>query len=178
MAQISKRVREAVILRLADATDGLNARFAAIASAYGINDPSKYSIDFATGSKQFFQGFLGPDDIESTTPLKYPLVCLYSAGSSNQNLQKFTRFSGVVTIGLDIHVTWRKSSAMQSFEDLGDAFEDSVIGLLNDPTWAASYGAPIAYNGEISFQKTPLVLEGENWRQSLLFRLIFQVDTN
>jgi hypothetical protein len=178
MAQISKAVRDAVITRLADPADGLNARFAAIASDYGITDPTRQSIDFAPNSKQFYRGYLGPDDIDDTSPAKYPIAVLFSTGASNENSQKFSLFSGTLTLGLDIHITWRKANAIQNFEDLGDAFEDAVISLFNDPTWAASYGAPIAYNGQISLQKTPLVLLGENWRQSLLFRLVFEVGTN
>ena len=169
-----QRAREAVLLRLADTTTGFNANLAAVASAYGVQS---FAIDWSDSSKNFFRGFLDPNEIDESTASRYPLVMLYSVASANRNFQKFTLFSGDVTLGLDFHITWRPTNALKDFEDLGDAIEDAVYATLNGTDFQA-WGAPLTYNGEASLSKQPLELAGEHWRQTLSFRLTFQVDTN
>jgi hypothetical protein len=174
MSEISRKVREAVLLRLSDPTSGFNANLAAVASTYGIQP---FSVDWSATSKNFFRGFLDPNDVDESTPSRYPLVMMYAITSTNRNLQKFALFSGEVILGLDFHITWRAGNALRNFEDLGDAIEDAVYKTLNGTDFQA-WGAPLTYNGQISLAKRPLELAGEHWRQTLSFRLTLQVDTN
>lgn len=177
MSRISAVVRDAVLARLSDPATGLNANLAAVAGeAYGLTED--YSIDWGPKSKQFFQGALLPGDVEDSVAAKYPMVMLYTTGSRNQNLQKFTLFSGIVDIAVDVHLSWRAGAALRDFESLGDAFEDAIYKTFNDSAWAASYGLPIAYNGDLQMTKRPLEMAGEHWRQTLQFSLTFEVDTN
>jgi hypothetical protein len=173
MSQISKAVREAVHRRLSDPATGFNVNLQAVAPDYDIRP---FTIDWSENSKQFFQGFLTPDDLDDTTASRYPMVMLFAINSANQNLQKFTLFSGVVVIGLDFHLSWRAGNALKNFEDLSDAVEDAVYTTLNGTDFQA-WGAPLAYNGEVQMQKRPLEMAGEHWRQTISFRLTFQVDT-
>lgn len=175
MPQITKKVRDAVRTRLADPVGGFNAHLAAVAPTYGVQ---AFTIDWTAASKRFFQGFLNPDDVDQSAVSNYPLVMLYGLSSGNENRQKFSLFSGTVALGLDFHLTWRAGNALRNFEDLCDAVEDAVYRTFNDPAWAASYGAPLAYNGEIVLSRRPIELAGEHWRQTILFRLTFQVDTD
>lgn len=161
-------------MRLADPATGFNANLESVASDYGI---APFVIDWSDKSKQFFQGFLAPDDLDETTASKYPMVMLFAINSANQNFQKFALFSGVVVIGLDFHLSWRATNA-KNFEDLSDAVEDAAYATLNGTDFQA-WGAPtVAFNGEVQMQKRPLEMAGEHWRQTISFRLTFQVDTH
>ena len=176
MSAIGRSVREAAARLLADPTAGFNTRLAALASTYGIQP---FSIDWGTASKNFFRGFLDPNDVDESTPSRYPLVMLYSTGSSNDHDSMSRVFSGPVVLGLDFHVTWRAAGALRNFEDLGDAIEESVYAVFGDGNWPQLWGAAFAVMAGIALVKGPVESgEGEHWRQSLSFRLTFQVDTN
>ena len=175
MIGISKLVRAAVLARLSDPTSGINPQLATATTAYGI---APITFDLSGTSKQLFQGYVTPDDLEESTAFKYPALMLYCVSSENQNLQKSTTFAGRVEVGLDIHLTWKSGSVIPTMEDICDAVECAIYETFNAPGWAASYGAPIVYNGELTHRRTPVQLAGENWRQSLLNRLTFEVFTN
>jgi hypothetical protein len=178
MAGISKVVRDRVRARLADPVAGFNAALAAACTAFGIQ-PAPNSIDFTDPkSKNFFQGMLSPDALDQTAPRTYPIVVIYSVGSGNGQAEKFRRFAGTVTFGLDVHLSWRKGNAIADSETLGDAVEEAVLNVFNSPDWTDAYTDPIAYNGEITLTRRPLEMAGEHWRQSHVFRLIFEVSTN
>ncbi|CAB4130876.1 hypothetical protein UFOVP130_41 [uncultured Caudovirales phage] len=174
MAQISKAVRRAVFLRLSDAATGFNAALAGVAASYGV---TPFVIDWTVNSKQFFAAQLHPDEIDESTPSKYPMVMLYALSSDNRNIQKFAEFAGFVSIGLDIHLSWRPAKAVPNFEDLADAVEDAVYATLNGQNFQ-DWGASVVYNGDVSVQRRPLEMSAENWRQTLSFRLVFEVVTN
>ncbi|MGE5568543.1 MAG: hypothetical protein ACM3S5_05835 [Rhodospirillales bacterium] len=175
MPEISRRVREAVVRRLADPSTGFNMKLAAVAYAYGIQP---FSIDWTANSKNFFRGFVDPNDVDESTPSRYPLVMLYSMTSSNDHDSMPRLFSGKVVLGLDFHITWRAGNALKNFEDLGDAIEDAVYAVFSDGNWPQTWGAANAVQVAIALTKRPVEMGGESWRQSLMFRLTFQVDTD
>lgn len=175
MAEISRAVREAMGRRLADAATGFNAKLAAVASTYGIQP---FTIDWSATSKNFFRGFIDPNDVDDSTPSRYPLVMLYSITSSNDHDSMPRVFSGKVTLGLDFHVTWKQGNALKNFEDLGDAIEDAVYAVFSDGNWPQLWGAQYACQTGITLSKRPVESGGEHWRQTISFRLVFQVDTN
>lgn len=170
MPQISKAARDAVRARLADGTAGFNAQLAAIAGAYGI---TPFLVDV---NRNLFESFVHPDAIEAASPVKGPVFCLYSMSSVNQNLNKFGLFSGVVTIGLDVHLSYSAGNTLKNADALADAVEDAMVRVFNAADWAGAYTEPLAYNGEIALQRRPLEMAGQHWRQTLSFRLTFQVD--
>jgi hypothetical protein len=175
MPEVGRAVREAAVRRLADAATGFNAKLAAVAGAYGIQ---AFQIDWMDGSKNFFRGFLDPNDVDESVASRYPLVMLYAITSSNDHDSLPRTFSGQVTLGLDFHVTWRSGNAQRNFEDLGDAIEDAVYEVFSDGNWPQLWGAANACQVAISLTKRPVEMGGEHWRQTLSFRLVFQVDTN
>lgn len=181
MSQISKRVRDAIVARLADGTYGFNTQFAAIAGGYGLtaSQIAAFTIDWTAASKQFFQGKLSPEDIDDTTASKYPLVFLYtdSIRTPGEDARKFQVFSGDVVIGLDVWISTRAGNALRDFETFPDAVEDAVLKVFNDPSWTAVQGGgQVFYNGQISADRTPVDTGAENWLQGIRFRLIFGVD--
>jgi hypothetical protein len=178
MSQISKRVRDAVLAKLAHVTVGFNANLAAaVATAsYGTEQP--FTIDWSAGtSKNLFIGPLAPSQIDDTTPSAYPLVSLYTVRSGQTGAQKFNLFSGEVVMGLDFHLSWIDSKARPIFDDRADLVEDAVVKTFND----ASFVPPsaVSYNGDVTLDRGPVSEgDGENWRQTLSFRLTFTVNTN
>ena len=173
MSQISKKVRDAVRLKLSDSASGFNPVFASVAPTYGVN---AFTVDFSERSPQFFQAFVHPDEIDESTPSKYPLMCLYTLRCVNRNEQKFSLFSGDVLIGIDVHLTWRNARVLPDFESLADAVEEAVITLFNDD--ALITPPSVAYNGGISLDRSTVTMAGEHWRKTLSFRLAFEVHTN
>jgi hypothetical protein len=170
---ISKTVRDAIRERLADAESGFNAVLASLAPDYGV---IAFDIDWTADSRNFFQGALHPDQLEQSSPSRYPLAVLYTMASQNRNLRKFAVFSGTINACLDVHLSWRGGNAQKDFESLADAVEETVYRVFNSPDWAPSYNAAI-YNGDLTVQRRPLEMAGQHWRQTLSFRLTFEADT-
>jgi hypothetical protein len=174
MAKIGRAVREAAIRRLADAT-GFNAALAAVAAEYGIRP---FSIDWSAGSRNFFLGPVSPDYIDESAAARYPVAVLYAIGSSNDHESMPRAFSGKVTLGLDFYVTDLAGNAPRSLEDVGDAIEDALYEVFKDGNWPQAWGAANACQTGISLDRHPVEMAGEHWRQTLSFRLRFQVDTD
>jgi len=174
MPQIHRAVRNAVRDQLKDVNNGFNKKLADIASTYDIAD-QVFTINFDNPGENFYYGQISEEVLDALEGPAYPLMTLFSIASGNQNFQKFTTFSGTVEIGIQVFVSWAEGRLIPNFENLGDAVIDVMYDLFNASA-LQSWAVPVAYNGEISCAKGPLVLAGDNWRQLLIFRLVFQVD--
>jgi len=53
-----------------------------------------------------------------------------------------------------------------------------VYGVFGDGNWPQAWGAANACQTGISLDRHPVEMAGEHWRQTLSFRLTFQVDTD
>lgn len=173
MPAISKPVRDAIRDRLADPVQGFNARHAAAAGAAGV---PAISIDWEATSKQFFQGYLSPEQIEETTAFRYPAFVLYTARAANQNRAKHHNFSGLVDAYLDVHLSQTAGKALPDFETALDTLEDVLFALFSSCEWTAAYTKPLCFSGQIETQRLPVAMDGRNWRQTLRLRMIFNVD--
>ena len=173
MSQISKRVRDAVQWFLANPTTGFNQAIAATASDGSFN---AFQINFGAKSKNFFLGQIDPLEIESTTPAQFPVMCLYVVGSANTNKQKFCLFSGEVTIGIDVMVSWKSSAGNIDFDTIPSAIEDAIYSVLNTADFG-SWNIPSSYNGIISIARGPIDKGAEHWIQTLSARLTVEVHT-
>lgn len=171
MPPISKLVRDAIRARL---TVAYESTLGSICLEYGINRPQ--AIDFVDAkSPRFFQGYLHADSIEATAVKGYPLAILYTVNSANENLEKFHGFSGRVTTNLDIYLSWGSPRALHDFESLGDAVEETLYRVFNDPDWVDTY-TDFYYNGDINVVRRPLEQAAEHWRQAISARLVCQVN--
>lgn len=171
MSQISFRIRNQVKTRLAAVSDGFNVTLAALASTYSI---TPFSITFGANSRNFFQGQINPRQLEETSSIKYPLMTLYSLRIDDDNEQKFQLFSGLVQIGIDVHVDWKSGNAIPDFELMGDAIEDAIVQIMNR-TSNQAWDFETVYNGNVSCTRYPLQLAAGSWRQTLRFGLKFEV---
>ena len=173
--EISRRARAVVRARLADATLGWQAAHGAIAVAYGV---PPVTLDTGPSSKNLVEGFLTPSQMEDTTAFRYPLFVLYSAGARQTNEESGRLFSGVVSLRLELHFSWRKGNAPRDTETELDAAEAALAKVFEARTWPEAYAEPLAYGGDLDVARGPLQLAGENWRQTLSARLTFGVSTN
>jgi hypothetical protein len=168
MPQISKVVRDAVRDRMAER---FGAALTDVATLYGV---TPFSIDWSPAtSRNFFQGNLHPDDLERTSLSAYPLVFLYTERSANRNDVKYSTFAGEVTIALDFHLSWRRAGALRDFESLVDAVEDATFETLNGLDWVPGFG--LVHNGDLAAERSPIETAAEDWRQTIHFRLTFDL---
>jgi len=174
MSQISRAVRDAVRGRLKDASTGFNKNLADVASSYGIQ---AFEIRFGDPTRNFFQGNLAPESLDAAGIFDVPLILLYTANSANQNIQKFTLFSGVVTAVVEVYLEWRSARALPDFASLQDAVEDAMYKTFNDSSIQGEWSGAVNYNGDMAMVPSPVTMAGENWRQILKFQGTFEVHT-
>ena len=172
---VSARVREAVLIQVTDPAIGIMKTLDGIRLRDGLIDPRIYLIDFTPGKAQFFESALGPDDLEATTPVKYPLCTLAVSRATNKNIEKNRTFSGVVYLDLIFHLSWSQNKAPEKAEIYPDAFEEACFFCFNDPH-NQGWATPLVYNGDLDFVRSPVMAgKGENFRQSMKAALTFEV---
>ncbi|MDE2103018.1 MAG: hypothetical protein KGL39_37585 [Patescibacteria group bacterium] len=176
MSKITQYVLDATRLRLADPATGFNATVAQALQAYGL---PALSIDWSDSSTQYFEAFLGPDDIDDSTPSKYPMVFLHGLASDNAHDAKPRAFSGTVEVALSFWLTERATDARKAGKALErkcSAIEDAINALFADGNWPQLWGAQNALLVRYPSQRSRIEIGAEHWRKSILFRLTFQVD--
>jgi hypothetical protein len=171
--QISSAARGAVLARLADAVYGFNAKHADAAAAIGAQP---VVVNWGANSKQVFETFISPDEIEDTSAFTWPVVCIYAQRSLNANRSKFNVFSGEVYVYVDIHLAWKDSAAPRKGDRELDAIENALVACFNSqPDWG---GNDLVYGGDIQTDRFPMRRVSSNWRQTIRIRLILELDSN
>jgi hypothetical protein len=167
---VSRKVRLAVADRLADDESGFNPWLAEACEEF---DVTIRPVSFASSSRQFWQAAADPTLLEDTSITDYPLMFLYTLGSSNNIEQRPSTFSGPVSLALDIHLSFRNTAAMRDMESHADAVESALIKTLNHEDYFYSTG--VAWNGRLLTQRDRLILAGESWLHSIRARMAFSV---
>jgi hypothetical protein len=177
VASVSKLVRDAVYARLTAAWATNLAGIVAEYTGVPATDKTKLSAIAWDGSKkQVFQGQLNVDSLESTSPITYPLVILFTSDITHDGAEKFVTFSGSVALTVEFHYTWRKSAALPNFDEFMDLIEETLIAVFHDRNWVGALSAGLSYSGQMTAQRGQVQENGENWVQAVSFRLIFGVD--
>jgi hypothetical protein len=128
MPSTRKVVRETLLAVLADPDTGFNANLANVGAAYGID--SIFEIDWTTGSPNFFQGNISPDQIVSADLIPDEAgvcVALYTSVSqtnSGDERQKPSIFSGKILLHVDFYLRRRKLHILRQ----GDSLPPDVTG--------------------------------------------------
>lgn len=180
---ISHTARVAVYNRFKDPDIGFNKLIQQANADYSLS-PQIAQVDFGPTSRNLVFGQINPIMLEQTDVFRFPLICIYSHGATNKNLEKFVKFAGQVIIGVDIWWSWVKSNARQNFDDYMDAIEESVVEIVNGfgPSGKGdvtqNWGSNLVYNGGVSCSRTPLVFGADNWLQSVETRLVFNMVTD
>lgn len=177
MANISKRVRDALRLRLESAW---SAKLTSVLAGYDLpaDDTARLAAIDWTGAvvRQVFLGQVDPALIEYSNAIVRPIVLLSVTGANHDGREKFRLFSGSVQAQLDFVWTWRQASALPDFEQYLDAIEDTLVEVLHDRAWVANIGSGISYAGEMDLARSPVQMGGEHWTQTLTVRMRFGVD--
>jgi hypothetical protein len=161
-------------LLLADQTIGFNPAVAQFASEYGIQP---ITIDFAKANKvpNLFEGFLDPTQLIQSGTVKFPCACIYNIQSKNLNTQKFQTFSGQVTVGLDIHLSFPKTMANQDFETIADVVIAALYQTLNQDGAEAYWASGVLYNGDVECSRTPVLQTNSSWGRAIRLLATFEV---
>jgi hypothetical protein len=181
MVKVTRVARAAARARLADETTGFNPLLAAALADMNIETPANWRlpVDFSTdASRSFFMADIAPEDFAVSTAHTWPLVTLFAVSAANANRAKFHAFSGPVTLGLNVHVTWPGTKALVEMEAVCDAIEETVFAAFNAKAiaeWAMEADHRLVYNGDLTVQRGRMARAAESWRQDLFGRLSLDV---
>jgi len=187
MPSTRKVVRETLLAVLADPDTGFNANLANVGAAYGID--SIFEIDWTTGSPNFFQGNIAPDQIVSADLIPDEAgvcVALYTSVSqtnSGDERQKPSIFSGKILLHVDFYLRRRKLHILRQgdslppdvtgdMEILPDAIEDAFLTTVMAPDvdWF-----PVSFNGDFQCSREPFLFMGDGWQARIPFQLMCEV---
>jgi len=160
MPETRKKVREAAVSVLSNATTGFNARVAAKATAYGI---TAYTIDWSAGSGSFFQAYVEPEDIDLTQIKQWPAVNLYTVGSFHEGRVFGRAFSGTIGLRVDLFLKLRTGvEAGSEIERNFELAEDALITALRDDlTGIHAYGVSPLNQFDVPREAARLL--GDGW---------------
>lgn len=168
-------IRDLILARAGDPVDGYNPMVLAAAAALGLPEPSSMKIDFSGASSQLILGEIHPGDLDKTTAIKYPQFHCWVDDAKDEQQNMGGEFSGQVTAGIRIGVSWRQTSAMGlDFEGypravisaMGTAFNRQMHRGWSLPATAQAY----------NWKRSPIERSGEHWRQWIIFTMPFLVD--
>lgn len=179
MPSVSYLVRSQVTARLSNQASGFNWWLAQACEGYA-SRPAPYSINFGQGTSNFWNSYVSTEDLDKTSTPGDGTICLiYGVRFENMvgTVQKFTVFSGVVEIGIEIDIAWDTEDIPQDTESLADATDDAMIQTFNAASYFGAFGGGVLWNGNIEVTARGHLREsGSGWRQRLPYRLTFEVE--
>jgi len=123
------------VLNLLTVSDALSTTISLNAAASGMEVP-------ALGTGQIFGSFISPDIADLNLDLTYPRVCVYASHVANNQREKFRRFSGVVSVTVDV---WSSDSLEQTTELALQFYVDGVADILQANL--GDWGDGLRYSG-------------------------------
>lgn len=176
---ITPYVKDALIFLLQDPVEGFNILMTTVAPKYGIQP---VSIDWTfPGSKQFFPCDVTPDEVQASSPFKYPMAMLYGMSSDNTHESMGRNFSGPILLGLDFWLTSKATNLVKAgmtLENTCGALEEVCNQMLYNGNWPQLYGATNAVCLPPKFSRGRIEKGGEEWRQRCSMTMNFTADMN
>jgi hypothetical protein len=171
------QVRDVVVAQLEDAARGLNAQLALTLAAAGL---PVFAFDWSAASLNFFEAQVDPNDIETSTPMKYPICTLTVVNEDNTLDQTWITFSGTVPVEFVIYISFIQSGVPRNVEKTLNAVTAAVIRTFCDSSAAATanFTGPVTFNRKVRVTRPRLQMGAQNWRAPLKFSMVFQLDTN
>jgi hypothetical protein len=108
---------------------------------------------------------------EKKNSYKYPHICVYCSTIENNLRKKFQRFSGTVTLAIEVR---HSANRVEETESLCSALVDSVIAVLDGSR--GEWGPGFTYSGAYTVRFDPVVIGGVNYCQTA--RIEISVDAN
>jgi len=176
--QYSGQVRDTVLAQIADDTRGFNAQIAVTMPAAGLQP---FTIDWNPDkSLNFFEANMNPEDIEATTPFRYPVATLYTPDEEDTLDQAFITYSGSVRMALSIYLSFLPSGIPRTIERSQNAVAAAIIRTFCDPSAAAqaNFTGTVNYNRRIRISRIkPFMGSGQNWLSGVTATFAFGLDT-
>lgn len=164
-----------ILQRASDPTSGLNPNILTAAAERGIPNPSQLKVDFSGASHQLLKGHIDPAFLDKTTAVKYPQFHVWTETADDQQTNLGGEFSGQVTAKIRIGLSWRKASAQgQDYEVYLRAFVDAMGSTFNRQQHRGWSSPAIAQ--AFKWTASPAELDGEYWRQWVLYTMPFLID--
>lgn len=157
--------------KLADPSTGFNPNYALALTAYGLPTAT---INFASGSKQYFEGYLDPDAVRASQVLQYPGLLLYTTSAEDQGVEKFRTFSGEIKAHLDFYFKRRKGAEVDDIEKYFNSIKAAALNVVSAQTvyWASG----IVYNHGFRCDPSPVDLFGDGFIGRVPIQLTFGVN--
>jgi len=187
MPRSRPRVSDTLRGILANPATGFNARFAALAAGYAVANP--FAIDWTSGSANFAEIYLAPDQIEYANLIPGDdgvCVLLYtsiSATNSGDERQKPSTFSGQIMAHVDFILKRKTIRLLRqganlpsdlggNLEQFANAIEDAFLSTIMDFTvdWS-----PVDFNGDFQCAREPFLFTGDGWQSRIPFQLMCEV---
>ena len=171
MAKIRKTLRDSLISVLGNPSNGFNPTLAAIAADYGI---TPFAIDWTTGSKNLFCGFLPAGQIEISEIAEYPAFVVYTSNAENRHTNKPKTFSGPVVAHVDVYVKFTTGAEQHDTESVCEAIEDAIITCIERDS--AAWPPSVGYTGQYTGFWTPITLLSNGWERIIPIEMLFEVN--
>ena len=176
MPQISTIVRNFVIDRMLDATNGFNYWLSEVASGY----PNAGGAFTLVKGTNLFLGQMTHDTMLATanTP-SYPLVIIYSTTASTPSLIPGTNitpaeFSGPVGTRMHWYSGFLTNYPPPDPDSVLDMIEDAMLETFNKQDYYDLTPAGTLYNNEMAEQRGALAQGGPNWIQLARWDIIYR----
>ncbi len=163
MAKLAAIAKDEILRILQDASTGLNQQLGAIENRDAVILPR-------VAGNAWFEADI-PDPLLQGTfdaPL-YPIGLVYLGESENQNLQKFSYFSGVHEIVVEFRHSVEGPEGLTAMEQNLDRFAEAVINVIQANK--AKLAGNLQYNGHFSVTYSPVQEGGVGLYQAAFVRV-------
>lgn len=174
MPQIDSLVRALVWGRITDDTLGFNANVDAASGNYPSVDAALVKNDGWQMGTTCCWGLVAPDAIEKSSVMEYPFVAMDIVRSTQAPIVISSDFSGECVFMIQFHLSWISDAILADFASYGDLVQDAMYASLNDPD-NQLFASGVVYRGNMGLARGPVVMAGDNWRQTLQFQGSFTV---
>lgn len=164
--------------------DRLEAEFNATVALWAPRyEVEPFTIDrFDNDSTQYVEARIDLETLQTGEETIFPLMFCYLISAEDTRDEKFSTFSGDVVVGVDmVFGVESGSEGEQMFaghrrlERMAMLAETSLLAVFNTD-WYESGSAPLEYNGEITFEKSPIINGGPGYLKALNARLTFGIN--
>lgn len=175
-----RRVLDGLIDVLADATNGFNAKLAAVAEDYGI---TPYEIGWRLPSDNCVYGQMDELGARVSQLITFPGAIVYTTSALKENKVKFCQFSGLVVAQIDFIIRLRLiddpdnganiPDGSGDYEKHADAVEDAMLAALT--AGSALFAAQATNWTQYKTVRSSVVETGDGHIQRVTFTLGFEV---
>jgi hypothetical protein len=159
---------------LANPSTGFNAGIVTCAGNLGLPTFIQLNWNLAN-SNNFYRAQVDPALADASGSIQYPFACLYIRQTNNENLTKFSQWAGKIQAIFEVTMSWTGIRGFPNPEAYMNCLEAVVLDVVNrveNQNWPN----PITYNGSVLAKRGPLIYGAKNWRQTIGFSFVFEIN--